>query len=61
MLAWTESHGCEGLIRNDYLAAMLGGPVQKGGAEQPQTKKMEVSNSGAGLSVQKGEADDEQD
>lgn len=58
VLAWTES---DPYITKNVLTAMLGAPVQTGGVEQPQTEEPETSDSGAGLSVQKGEADDEQD
>ena len=46
---------------NGRVKAVLGAPVQAGGVEQPQTEEPETSDSGAGLSVRKGEADDEQD
>lgn len=58
VLAWTES---DPYITKAVLTAMLGAPAQAGGVEQPQAEETEASNSGAGLSVQKGEADDEQD
>lgn len=58
VLAWTES---DPYITKNVLTAMLGAPVQTGGVEQPQTEEPETSDSGAGLSVRKGEADDEQD
>ncbi len=58
VLAWTES---DPYITKNVLTAMLGAPVQTDGAEQPQTEESETSDSGAGLSVRKGEADDEQD
>ena len=48
-------------ITKNILTAMLGAPVQTDGVEQPQTEEPETSDSGAGLSVRKGEADDEQD
>ena len=48
-------------ITKNILTAMLGVPVQTDGVEQPQTEEPETSNSGAGLSVRKGETDDEQD
>lgn len=58
VLAWTES---DPYITKNVLTAMLGAPVQTDGVEQPQTEESETSDSGAGLSVRKGEADDEQD
>lgn len=58
VLAWTES---DPYITKNVLTAMLGDPVQTDGVEQPQTEEPETSDSGAGLSVRKGEADDEQD
>lgn len=58
VLVWTES---DPYITKNVLTAMLGDPVQTDGVEQPQTEEPETSDSGAGLSVRKGEADDEQD
>lgn len=58
VLAWMES---DPYITKAVLTTMLGAPVQTDVLEQTYAEEPEASNRGAGLSVQKGEADNEQD